>query len=74
MIEKAMNNDYSLATGADNALKYAFNKNSITTDSTQSSENLAKYSDLLLKKSSKPLEEGLNYRTRIGELICLFRY
>lgn len=74
MIEKAMNNDYSLATGADNALKYAFNKNSITTDSTQSSENLAKYSDLLLKKSSKPLEEGLNYRARISELICLFRY
>lgn len=66
--------NYSLTAAVDKESKAAINKNALCSNS-RVSELLAKYTDLLLKKTaSKPIEETVDYVTRIGEILNLFMY
>ncbi|MCJ1312092.1 hypothetical protein MMC25_005766 [Agyrium rufum] len=74
LVEKAFDTDSEFVRSLDNACKEFVNRNKVCkTGSTKSPELLAKYTDNLLKKSSKNSEEA-DIENALTQIMTVFKY
>ncbi|KAK9448784.1 Cullin [Limtongia smithiae] len=74
LVQYAFNNDADFVKSLDNACREFINRNKICHQSSaKSPELLAKYSDMLLKKSSKGAEDG-DMDSKLNDIMTIFKY
>jgi cullin 1 len=73
VVATAFKSDPSFVAALDKACRKVVNDNPINKDSTKSPELLAKYCDLLLKKSTKHLDENA-LEHKLSQVILIFKY
>ncbi|XP_031636613.1 cullin-1-like [Contarinia nasturtii] len=76
LVSESFKNDYAFVTALELACSKFINRNAVTTTSkntSKSSELLAKYCDLVLKKSNKNLEEA-ELEHALNQVIGIFKY
>ncbi|KAK8931857.1 Cullin-1 [Metarhizium anisopliae] len=74
LVKQAFNDEPEFTRSLDNACREFVNRNEVCKDtSTKSPELLAKYTDVLLRKSSTSIEEGDLERT-LTQIMTVFKY
>ncbi|KAG8425506.1 ubiquitin ligase (cullin) of SCF [Metarhizium acridum] len=74
LVKQAFNDEPDFTRSLDNACREFVNRNEVCKDtSTKSPELLAKYTDVLLRKSSTSIEEGDLERT-LTQIMTVFKY
>lgn len=73
LVKKAFNDEAEFSRSLDNACREFVNRNEVCKSSSKSPELLAKYTDVLLRKSSTSIEEA-DLERMLSQIMIVFRY